>query len=48
MDDHDDAVHGDRDQTPETGHGRGFYRLGTNQSNASVFEDVEMAHDEVG
>lgn len=23
-----------------------LYRLGSNQSNASVFEDVEMAHDE--
>ncbi len=26
---------------------RGFYRLGANQSSASIFEDVEMAHDEV-
>lgn len=25
----------------------GLYRLGSNQSNASVFEDVEMAHDEL-
>ncbi len=25
----------------------GFYRLGANQSSASIFEDVEMAHDEV-
>lgn len=26
---------------------RGLYRLGSNQSRSSVFEDVEMAHDEV-
>ncbi len=26
----------------------GFYRLEANHSSASVFEDVEMAHDEVG
>jgi hypothetical protein len=25
----------------------GFYRLEANHSSASVFEDVEMAHDEV-
>lgn len=25
----------------------GFYGLGVNQSTASIFEDVEMAHDEV-
>jgi hypothetical protein len=31
---------------PEDGNGQ-FYRLGTNQSSASIFEDVEMAHDEV-
>lgn len=24
-----------------------LYRLGSNQSSSSVFEDVEMAHDEV-
>jgi hypothetical protein len=27
--------------------GRGLYRLGSNQSSSSIFEDVEMAHDEV-
>jgi hypothetical protein len=26
---------------------RGLYRLDSNQSSSSVFEDVEMAHDEV-
>jgi hypothetical protein len=25
----------------------GFYRLDANHSSASIFEDVEMAHDEV-
>lgn len=25
----------------------GLYRLNSNQSSSSVFEDVEMAHDEV-
>lgn len=28
--------------------GRGLYRLDSNQSRSSVFEDVEMAQDEVG
>jgi cation-transporting ATPase 13A3/4/5 len=48
-----DSVHegldvGDANQVPEArSSGPGFYRLGTNQSNASIFEDVEMAHDEV-
>lgn len=28
--------------------GRGLYRLNSNHSSASVFEDVEMAQDEVG
>lgn len=28
-------------------HRPGLYTLGSNQSNASIFEDVEMAHDEV-
>ncbi|AEO56383.1 hypothetical protein MYCTH_2301237 [Thermothelomyces thermophilus ATCC 42464] len=31
----------------ETDSGSGFYRLGTNQSSASIFEDVEMAQDEL-
>lgn len=26
----------------------GFYALQSNQSSTSIFEDVEMAHDEVG
>jgi hypothetical protein len=30
-----------------TGSGSGFYRLNANSSSASIFEDVEMAHDEV-
>lgn len=33
---------GSRPQTPR------LYRLGSNQSRTSIFEDVEMAHDEVG
>jgi hypothetical protein len=38
----------DADQLPAAGNGHGgFYRLGRNQSSASVFEDVEMAQDEV-
>jgi hypothetical protein len=30
------------------GSSRGFYRHNSNHSSASIFEDVEMAHDEVG
>jgi hypothetical protein len=37
----------DADQPPAAGNGHGFYGLGRNQSTASVFEDVEMAQDEV-
>ena len=29
------------------GPGLGLYRLNSNQSSSSIFEDVEMAHDEV-
>ncbi|KAG7289017.1 hypothetical protein NEMBOFW57_005378 [Staphylotrichum longicolle] len=50
MEAHDDeSVRGDPGQPPEAGSssGNGFYRLGANQSDASIFEDVEMAHDEV-
>jgi cation-transporting ATPase 13A3/4/5 len=50
MEAHDDeSVRGDPNPPPEVGSssGTGFYRLGANQSNASIFEDVEMAHDEV-
>ncbi|KAK4127694.1 hypothetical protein N657DRAFT_641704 [Parathielavia appendiculata] len=43
-----DANGGDPSPMPETrNRGTGFYQLGTNQSSASIFEDVEMAHDEV-
>ncbi|KAK4241245.1 hypothetical protein C8A03DRAFT_12498 [Achaetomium macrosporum] len=47
MDGHDDAVRGDLDRTPDADHDPGFYRLGTNRSSASIFEDVEMAQDEL-
>jgi hypothetical protein len=40
---HDGAVPGDGDEAPRPG----LYRLGTNQSSASIFETVEMAHNEV-
>ena len=33
---------------PPARSGRGFYRLESNHSSASIFEDVEMAQDEVG
>ncbi len=39
--DADEMVHEDRQPN------HGLYRLNSNQSNASIFEDVEMAHDEV-
>ena len=42
MDAHDDEADSVREDA-----GPGFYRLGVNQSSASIFEDVEMAHDEV-
>lgn len=35
----------DRGSTPQTPR---LYRLNSNQSSTSIFEDVEMAHDEVG
>jgi hypothetical protein len=41
----DDAGGGSGREDP--GSGPGFYSLGANQSSASIFEDVEMAHDEV-
>lgn len=34
-----------RESTPQTPR---LYRLSSNQSSTSIFEDVEMAHDEVG
>ncbi|KAI0459760.1 hypothetical protein F5B21DRAFT_511042 [Xylaria acuta] len=40
VDDNEDVVPRGPDVAP-------LYRLGSNQSNASVFEDVEMAHDEL-
>ena len=45
---------GRRRSPPGAGHesrdrwGTSLYRLNSNQSNTSVFEDVEMAHEEVG
>lgn len=42
-----DAHDGDDGVAAPEDSGPGFYRLGENQSNASIFEDVEMAHDEV-
>jgi hypothetical protein len=40
------------EQAPDIGHGllngrRSMYGLSSNQSSSSIFEDVEMAHDEV-
>lgn len=35
-------------QTPQTPQTPRLYRLNSNQSSVSIFEDVEMAHDEVG
>jgi hypothetical protein len=32
---------------PEASTSSGFYQLRRNQSSASIFEDVEMAHNEV-
>ena len=44
-------MEGDTESVASEGPGRDnrqrLYRLGSNQSRASVFEDVEMAHDEV-
>ena len=39
----------DRDEVDEGGSHApgGLYRLDSNQSSTSIFEDVEMAHDEV-
>lgn len=47
MDETGDSAADDRPQT-RNGSGRGFYRHNSNHSSASIFEDVEMAHDEVG
>ncbi|KAL2266535.1 hypothetical protein VTJ83DRAFT_5887 [Remersonia thermophila] len=43
MANHDGSVAGEGDDAPQSG----LYRLGTNQSSASIFENVEMAHDEL-
>jgi len=44
----DDVESATGEAPPEHGvTGRGLYRLDSNQSSTSVFEDVEMAHDEV-
>ncbi|KAK3945050.1 vacuolar cation-transporting ATPase YPK9 [Diplogelasinospora grovesii] len=45
MDERDDSAR--EDAPPQGQNGRGLYRLGSNQSSASIFEDVEMAHDEL-
>lgn len=48
MDGPSGSVREDPIQPTDTGEeAPGFYRLGRNQSSASIFEDVEMAHDEV-
>lgn len=47
MDEISDSAADDRPQTRNSS-GRGFYRHNSNHSSASIFEDVEMAHDEVG
>ncbi|KAL2021190.1 hypothetical protein VTK56DRAFT_7377 [Thermocarpiscus australiensis] len=48
MDGPNDPVREDPNQPqPAAGHGPGFYRLEANQSTPSIFEDVEMAHDEL-
>lgn len=47
MDGPDNSVREDPNPPVTAGHRAGFYRLDANQSNASIFEDVEMAHDEV-
>ncbi len=45
MESRDDDGGGPVREDPNSG--PGFYSLGANQSSASIFEDVEMAHDEV-
>lgn len=35
------------DEGPRRNGGSGLYRLGSNHSRSTVFEDVEMAQDEV-
>lgn len=49
MDDGDDPVPpGRRASSPRAnGHEPGLYRVNSNQSSSSIFEDVEMAQDEV-
>lgn len=47
MDGRDDFARDDHPSPPDAGHGSGFYSLNANQSSASIFEDVEMAHDQV-
>lgn len=45
---HDDAPDDGHSQSYRAANGRAlFYRTDSNQSSASVFEDVEMAQDEV-
>ena len=47
MEDDIDSVTGTAPHEQETGGQARLYRLDSNQSNTSFFEDVEMAHDEV-
>ena len=46
MEDDVDSVSGAHPHD-QRGMGGGLYRLDSNQSSTSIFEDVEMAHDEV-
>lgn len=41
------SPNGSRPAHQDDGQGPSLYRLDSNQSSTSVFEDVEMAHDEV-
>ncbi|KXX81745.1 Vacuolar cation-transporting ATPase YPK9 [Madurella mycetomatis] len=47
MDEPNDSIRDDHQESSPAGHGHGFYRLESNHSNASIFEDVEMAQDEL-
>jgi hypothetical protein len=47
MDRHDDLTSESPNESSAAARHGAFYRLGANQSNASIFEDVEMAHDQV-
>lgn len=51
MDEPNDLIRDDHQEPSPAGHGHGhghsLYRLESNHSSASIFEDVEMAQDEV-